>query len=69
MTIRYKPSSLISKVTMEQNPSEEETIKILPSGDLNKNSAVDPVCCGSGSGALGPDLWKIFKIPLNEFYR
>ena len=21
----------------------------------------------SGSGALGPDLWKIFKIPLNEF--
>ena len=31
-----------------------------------KTSDVDPV---SESGALGPDLWKLFKIPLNEFYR
>ena len=33
-----------------------------------KFSDVDPVSGSeSGSGALGPDLWKIFKIPLNEF--
>ena len=37
---------------------------------LLMTSGVDPVSeSGYGSGALGSDLWKIFKIPSNELSR